>query len=123
MSIKLDPAAMCSGEAMEEFRLAIQSVLENITDPATPATAKRSATMTIEIKPNKERNMAEVMVHVTTKLAPVEAKTTSILIDKDLKTGMTEASELGAGQNPAQHELPGVYPENVSPFQKKAQEA
>lgn len=121
MSIPLSPATICNGEAIEEMNLAIQEVLQNITDTNTPATAKRSATMTIEVKPNKERNMAEVMVHVTTKLAPVEAKSTSILIDKNLKTGKVEASEMGTGQAPDQHETPGAFHTNVITF-NKAQE-
>ena len=51
---------------------AIREVLENIVDPNTEATAKRSVTLTIKLNPDKERSTLGIELGVKTSFAPRE---------------------------------------------------
>lgn len=68
---KLDIGNVANGAAVELFDHAMQEVLVNIMDENRDPLETRKITLTIEIKSNRERNMAAVGVQAKTTLAPV----------------------------------------------------
>jgi len=75
-------ANLGGGAALERFSEELEKVLENILDVNTDAKKTRSITMTVAIKPTKERNQAAVGIACTSKLAPVETYATRAFIGR-----------------------------------------
>lgn len=82
----------------------LQSIIDNIADPNTDAAKVRKLTLTISIKPSVKRSTAQVQIQAKSALAPAIASETTIVIDKDIKTGKIVAAEIG-NQIPGQMEL------------------
>lgn len=110
MSIPLTIENLYGGGAVERLHKAMQDALQNILDPNTPAKKPRKVKLELTIKPNEQRNMAELTVSTSTTLCPPEPLETSIMLEHDPRTGEMGASELFGGENPRQHVL------NVSQF-------
>lgn len=92
--IPLSIETLYCGGAVERIKSEIQRVLENIIDPNTPPKATRKVSLTMSIKPNEQRNMAEVKIKTSCSLAPAEEMETSIYIAHDINTGEITASEM-----------------------------
>lgn len=107
MSIPLKIETLCGGGLLEALQHEMQNVLANCADPNTEAKKMREVRMVIKIKPNEQRNMADVFVQTSSKLVPAAPLESSIIIDKD-NTGAPVAAELWVGENPMQAELPDV---------------
>ena len=60
------------GAAVELFADELKKVLANVLDPNTKASAKRSVTLTLEIKPDEDRSFAHTSLEVKSKLAPTK---------------------------------------------------
>lgn len=60
------------GAAVEMFADELKKVLANVLDPNTKASAKRSVTLTLEIKPDEDRSFASSSIEVKSKLAPTK---------------------------------------------------
>lgn len=84
---------MMGGAIIEAVDHEIANALANIQDVNTSPTAARAVTLKLKIKPNKERNIAEMTFQTSASLAPVEALETSILIDRN-NAGQPVAFEL-----------------------------
>ncbi|BDQ36343.1 hypothetical protein SYK_07030 [Pseudodesulfovibrio nedwellii] len=106
---KLSLATLGQGAAVEQFDIALGRALENILDVNTDGKAKRKVTLEVTLKPNADRNMANVSYQVKSKLANDEAIDTTFMFGKDGK-GKVNAMELFSGQMPGQGLLPGVDP-------------
>lgn len=91
---KLTIANLAKGALVEQFEVELEKVLDNILDPNTEAKKARKITMTLEIKPNEQRNMADIKFHTKSNLIPANAVSTAILINKDGQ-GNVAAAELG----------------------------
>lgn len=74
---------MAQGAFEERVDRAMAEALDNILDPNTKATAKRSITLNIELRPDEERSHIEVSVSVKTKLATLNPVPTSLAIVAD----------------------------------------
>lgn len=61
------------GAAVDQFDLALDKVLANISDLSTKATAPRKITLEVIFKPHSDRIKIETEVHVSAKLATCEA--------------------------------------------------
>lgn len=70
------------GAAIELFADELKKVLENVLDPNTKASAKRSVTLTLEIKPDEDRSFAHTSLEVKSKLAPTKPVGVPIYIGK-----------------------------------------
>ena len=90
------------------FRTKSARPLQNITDPNTPAKKARTVTMKMTIKPNEQRNMAEVSVATSSTLCAPTPIETGIYIGMNPKTGEIGASEMTSGEDPMQNILPNV---------------
>jgi predicted KAP-like P-loop ATPase len=91
---KLTISNLAKGALVEQFEGELEKVLDNIVDPNTAAMKVRKITITLEIKPNEHRNMADIKFHTKSSLIPANAVSTAILINKDT-SGNVEAAELG----------------------------
>ena len=107
MSIPLTIESLYGGGAVERLHGAMQEALQNILDPNTPAKKARKVKLELTIKPNEQRNMAEMLVTTSCTLCAPEPLETSIFIDKD-RDGKAHASELSTGEDFAQNVLPGT---------------
>ena len=76
--IPLKVETLSSGGCVERLQDEIQRAIANICDPNTPAKKPRKIKLEITIKPNEQRNMAEVMVKTSSTLCPPEPLETSI---------------------------------------------
>lgn len=70
------------GAAVELFADELRKVLDNILDVNTKASAKRSVTLTLEIKPDEDRSFAHTSLEVKSKLAPTKPVGVPIYIGK-----------------------------------------
>jgi hypothetical protein len=97
------------GAAVERFNLALQDAYNNIQDVNTPATAKREVTLKLSIKPNENRDIGDVSVEVTTKLASIRPFIVRFFMGRD-KAGKGCATEYrpapGLFDLPAEEKLP-----------------
>lgn len=93
-SIDLDLSKIDDGAVQEKFAHEMEKVLENILDRNTDPTKKRSVTLTIDILPNKDRDMLVLASQCKSKLVPREETETKVLFGRNSDTGKLEAAEL-----------------------------
>lgn len=103
--IDLSVESLANGALVERISEEIKKVVANIVDPNTPAKKARVVTMKMTIKPNEQRNMAEVSVTVSAALCSASPIETGVYIGLNPKTGEVGASEVGADENPLQNRL------------------
>lgn len=106
--IPLKIETLYGGGAVERLQEEIQRVIANICDPNTPAKKVRKIKLELVVKPNEQRNMAEVIVTTSSVICSPEPLETSIYIGNDPRTGEVAASEITSGENPDQNLLPGA---------------
>lgn len=92
--INLNLSEMAEGGIQEKLDLELQKVLDNIQDLNTEAGAKRKITLTLEFKPDDNREIIATTSAFKTTLAPTVGVATTILTGRNENTGMIEASEL-----------------------------
>ena len=90
---KINLETLAGGAFAEKLNEALREVAENIQNPNTEATAKRGITVTIKFAPNKNRQMVNTQISVSTKLAPTEAIDTEMVVGTNIKTGAVEFAE------------------------------
>ena len=120
--IPLKVETLYNGGVVERLHDELTRDIQNIYEPATPDNKARKVKLEIAIKPNEQRNMAEVVVSTSSTLCPPEPLETSIYIGTDPTTGEVAASEISSGENPAQSVLPGVtesMPGKITQFPRK----
>lgn len=62
-------ATIANGSVEERFAVELDNVLRNIEDENTPAKGKRTITIQFVITPDEDRQIGEVQIGITTKLA------------------------------------------------------
>lgn len=95
---------MARGAIQERVDLEMARVIENITDENTKATATRKLTLTIEFKPDEERQLVQVAATAKTTLAAANPASTALYVGK--YRGETCAVEM-APQLPGQMDVNG----------------
>ncbi|WP_338232852.1 hypothetical protein [Companilactobacillus muriivasis] len=68
--INFDLSTMTNGGVQEKFVQELKKVTENILDPNTDATKKRTVTITLTYQPNENRDAVSVYSEVKFKLVP-----------------------------------------------------
>ncbi|MNC08508.1 hypothetical protein D3C75_560960 [compost metagenome] len=96
-SVEIKLESLADGSISERFKQELSKVLTNIADPNTAAKAVRKVAITLTIKPNDNREMAEVSISATSTLAPAKEVLTTIIMDRD-NEGKAVAAELKSGQ-------------------------
>jgi uncharacterized protein YuzE len=84
------------GAVAERVNIELQKVLENLTDPNTDPKKVRTVTVKISMKGDEKRDLANVTVTASTKLAPAKDIETKIVLDIDGK-GKVVGQELKSG--------------------------
>jgi len=97
---KLSFTTLAGGGVEEKLQYALDEVAENIADPNTDAKKVRKVTMTLTLKPNEQRTIANLEVDVKTSLAAPVGISTTLMIDRD-ERGNIVASEI-YGKDPNQ---------------------
>ena len=81
--ISIDLDKLADGAVREKFNNALNEVTKNILDPNTKATAKRTITLKLTFEPGEDREIADVTVDYSTKLASVKGVATRFVIGTD----------------------------------------
>lgn len=84
---------MAGGAVIECLDIEVGKVLQNLMDPNTPATAKRSLRLDIEFKADEDRCNFSVTYHTSSKLAPRNPLRTRMTTVEDHETGEFYAVE------------------------------
>lgn len=96
-NIDINILQLAQGAVQEKLDREFEKVFENIQDPNVNAKAKRTITLKIDLVPDDVRQVVKTNVTATSKLAPTDPVTTTILTGKDLTTNKIEARELQSG--------------------------
>lgn len=78
--IPLDINTVNDGALVDGFGIELQKVLENIRDINTPATATRSVTLQLIIKPHSDRIVIETEVKCSSKISIIETHKSKMFI-------------------------------------------
>lgn len=96
---------ICREGVPENFTLALQKVLENIDDINTDPEQSRKLTLEFVFQPSKTREVGEVHLKVTTKLAGPKPITGNFFLAKTGKGGLR-----GYARDPKQDDLFAAQP-------------
>ncbi|WP_440894944.1 replication terminator protein [Amphibacillus sp. Q70] len=96
MSNIVDLNDFADGALAEQFNHELQKVLENISDPNTDPTKKRKISINLTLQSDERLQLTDVVVEVKSAVAPRNAVSSSLILDKDEK-GKTTAAELKSG--------------------------
>lgn len=105
-----DLEKFAGGKLSAQINKALCDVTENILDPNTDDAKVRKITVTISMKPNKNRDYVATAVETKTSLAPTLGAVTALCVGKDLRTGEVDCVEIGS-QIPGQLTLDLPEPE------------
>ena len=92
--LELSIKTLKQGACLERFDRALAELVANVLDPNTDPKGKRSVSLTLTVKPNEARNMADISVAVTSKLQPVQPLATGCTLGTNLDTGEVTAFEI-----------------------------
>lgn len=93
-NIDLPLSELAQGAIQEKLDYELNKVFQNIHDPNTKATDKRTVTIKLDFTPDDNRQTVSVDSNFTTKLANVKGVATTVLTGKNLDSGKVEAKEL-----------------------------
>lgn len=74
--------SLADGAAAELFQSELDKVLRNIADPNTDPTAVRRVTLVVAIQPDDDREVGEVSVKATAKLAGLKGARTRVFFGR-----------------------------------------
>ncbi|MFC4768712.1 replication terminator protein [Effusibacillus consociatus] len=92
----IDLTNFADGAVAERFNLELKKVLENIADPNTDPKKARKITLTVTVKADEKRDIANVSIQTKTVVAPAREIETKIVMDYD-NTGSVVGAELKSG--------------------------
>src|SRR5699024_8006145 len=92
--IDLPLTQLAQGTIQEKSDYELNKLFDNIHDPNTKATDKRTVTIKLDFTPNENRQTVDVESNFTTKLANVEGVSTTVLTGRNMDNGKVEAREL-----------------------------
>ena len=84
------------GELSRQINRDIEAVMRNVVDPNTDVKAKRKINVTIEFKPNEQRNFITTNVNSKPTLAPALGAVTALGVQQDLTSGAIDVAEIGS---------------------------
>lgn len=98
-SERLTLATLCGGAVQEKVDRALEKVANNILDPNTDPSKKRSITLKITLKPDEDdKEDVEVSADVSVSLAPEIGVSTRFFVNKDLENGKVAVMEHKKGE-------------------------
>ena len=110
--ITINIGNVCDGAAVDAFEKKLAEVLRNICDLGTPATAVRTITLKVRLKPREDRVQINTEFTCEAKLASFEPKTSRIFVAADKEGNLYGLSEdprqIALFQPPKPREAPPV---------------
>jgi hypothetical protein len=97
-------STLAEGAVLELFQAELNKVLDNIADVNTDPEAKREISIKVRIAPNEKREMADVVVDVTSKLGSFKPVSTLMYLAKH------RGENVAVEHNPKQLSLPAEPP-------------
>ncbi|MGG1651359.1 replication terminator protein [Paenibacillus sp. NRS-1780] len=97
MKNRVELSRLVQGGAQEKFDKEWDRVMKNIDDPNTSATAARSITITVNLKPDKKRKTINSTVAIKSTIAPDNPLDTTFVMGTD-SAGNVVAKELIYGE-------------------------
>lgn len=98
--------SLCGGLVQEKIDRALRAVTNNILDPNTSPTKKRSIALKITFTPREDdREDVTVTAEVTTTLAQETAVKTKLFVAKDMASGRSTIQEFQRGEIKGQMSL------------------
>lgn len=91
-------ATLMEGGIVEQFDEALRLAAENCLDPNTEATATRTVSLTVKLKPNVNREVVDLDCQVVAKPAPDKPVSTTLFLGKT-KQNQAVLAEKNARQN------------------------
>ncbi|MCM1039827.1 MAG: hypothetical protein NC434_10935 [Ruminococcus sp.] len=107
--IDIELSKIGGGGLQQRFNRELERVVKNLKDPNTPAKEARKITITLTLKQDESRNVAQCTVDVQSKLARAKSFDTMFGIGRDLKTDQYAIREYGT-QIPGQMDMEDVMP-------------
>lgn len=92
----IDLNTFASGALSEKVNIEIQKALDNIADPNTDHKKARKVNVSITLKANEKRNLANVIVDTKSTLVPAMGVETELIIDYT-QDGQVTGAELKSG--------------------------
>lgn len=92
----IDLNSFASGALAEKVNIELQKALDNIADPNTDHKKARKVTVSITLKANEKRNLANVIVDTKSTLVPAVGVETELIIDYTTD-GQVTGAELKSG--------------------------
>lgn len=92
----IDLNSFASGALAEKVNIELQKALDNIADPNTDHKKARKVSVTITLKANALRNLANVIIDTKSTLVPAVGVETELIIDYT-KDGKITGAELKSG--------------------------
>jgi uncharacterized protein YuzE len=92
----IDLSSFAEGAVAERFNQELHKVLSNISDPNTDPKKARSVTITVTLKADEQRDIANVSIQAKSTIAPARNIETKIVMDRDQR-GNVVGAELKSG--------------------------
>lgn len=92
----IDLNTFASGALSEKVNIEIQKALDNIADPNTDHKKARKVNVSITLKANEKRNLANVVIDTKSTLVPAVGVETELIIDYT-QDGQVTGAELKSG--------------------------
>jgi hypothetical protein len=101
----IDLNTFANGALAEKVNIEMQKALDNIADPNTDHKKARKVTVSITLKANEKRNLANVVIDTKSTLVPAVGVETDLIIDytpsgeitgKELKSGIPGQSYISS---------------------------
>ena len=98
---------LMGGALLERFRKEFTAIQQNIHDPNTEATAARTITIKLTIKPDKSRASGKLYLDTTSNPAKVASHEVNVVFHRNDK-GEVAAAEFGADALPGQIDVEDI---------------
>ncbi|GAB7387394.1 replication terminator protein [Bacillaceae bacterium] len=92
----IDLSSFAGGAVVERFNIELQKILENVADPNTDPKKARKLQLTLTIKADENRDIANVSIQTKTTLVPAKEIETKLIMDRDSR-GRIVGQELKSG--------------------------
>ncbi|MEW5952662.1 MAG: hypothetical protein AB1815_02735 [Bacillota bacterium] len=100
MPEKINVLELARGAIQEQINNEVGRILENLMDPNTDVKTKRKLTVTLEFKPDENRDTVDCTAQAKATLAPVKPIQTVLIMDTD-HLGRPVAAELNKDRGSA----------------------
>lgn len=96
-NIEFNVSELQEGAVQERINAEVSRVMANILDMNTDFKKKRKLTIDVTFESDEHRKVVTTTTQVKSTLVPAVSVATTMLVDRDYKTGLVHAAELKSG--------------------------